>query len=485
MSAIPRRGRPQPISIAALTAIAAVPAIALAGTWGYADVNIAAETTTTTTLAPGPPVVQLPTPVLSYRRHPTPLAERAAAEQAAATERDDAAHLLELVGPGSCTRVVDGEAVVAEAGGSTQVIPASNQKLFVAAVALGVLGADHRYRTELQGASPLGGVIAGDVYLIGGGDPVLRTAAVPDPLRFPAFNTTSLDALADQLVALGVTTIDGDVVGDGSRYDDEFRAPSWGDAITSVDAGPYDALLVNDGLVTADEYGLEPNRAAARVFLELLVQRGIAVTGGAQNFTRPADATVTTLAVVDSHPLVDVLVEMLHTSDNNTAEMVLKEIGYVATGQGTRQAGLDTIRATLEGWAVPTAGLELYDGSGLSRDDRTTCTTLTSLLSVSPVAATLRGLLPVAGRDGTLKEQLIGTAAEGAMQAKTGTLTGVKALSGVMPGADRAPVEFTVVLNAEGVELPETYLPVWNALVDVIARHPVVVVPDIARFAPR
>ncbi len=168
-------------------------------------------------------------------------------------------------------------------------IPASNQKLLTAAVALDVLGSDFRFTTELLGAPPVGGVITGDVYLVGSGDPLLDSALIPDPQKYPAFNTTAVEALADQLVAQGVTLIEGELVGDGSRYDDEFRVPSWGDDITSSEAGPYDALLIDDGQITAGNYGLEPNRAAARVFVDLLLARGVAVPLGPANRTMPAD----------------------------------------------------------------------------------------------------------------------------------------------------------------------------------------------------
>ena len=102
----------------------------------------------------------------------------------------------------------------------------------------------------------------------------------------------------------------------------------------------------------------------------------------------------------------------------------------------------------------------------------------------SPVADQLRDLLPVAGRDGTMSEQLLGTPAEGAMQAKTGTLTDVKALSGSQPGADRRPIEFSLVLNGTDVDEPSAYQPAWDALVDLIDHYPVVVEPDLARFEP-
>jgi D-alanyl-D-alanine carboxypeptidase/D-alanyl-D-alanine-endopeptidase (penicillin-binding protein 4) len=247
---------------------------------------------------------------------------------------------------------------------------------------------------------------------------------------------------------------------------------------------PYDALLVNDGLVRGN-YGAVPARAASGVFVDLLASRGIRVTGSPSEGATPADPALTTLALIESLPLEDVLVEMLHTSDNNTAELVLKEIGYVATGQGTRQAGLDVIRATLERWALPTEGLVLADGSGLSRNNRATCELLAALVGTTPVADQLVDVLPVAGRDGTLADDLLDTPADGAMRAKTGTLTDVKALSGEQPGADRRPVAFSVVLNGDGADEPTVFLPVWEAVVELIDRYPIVVQPDVEKFAPR
>jgi D-alanyl-D-alanine carboxypeptidase/D-alanyl-D-alanine-endopeptidase (penicillin-binding protein 4) len=477
----PRRELP----IVALAAIAAVPAIALAGVWQYADSNVPPTVAPTTTTLPPPAAAELSTSLLSYRRHPTPLAEQAAAAQSAKEFDDRVQRLTDDLGGTSCLSMVDESGVVAESSPELPVIPASNQKLLVASVALQVLGADHRFRTELQSVPPVDGAIAGNVYLIGGGDPVLRTADVPDPLRFPSFNTTALEPLADQLVTLGVTTIDGDIVGDGSRYDDEFRVPDWDAGTTNVDAGPYDALLVNDGLISNGNYGLNPSRSAARIFFDLLVARGITISGSAANDTRPADAGFTTLALIESRPLTDVLVELLHTSDNNTAEMLVKEIGYAVTEQGTRSAGLETIRSTLAGWGVPLSGVELRDGSGLSRDNRVTCDALAAIMSATPVADELRDLLPVAGRDGTMAQQLLGTSAEGRLQAKTGTLTGVKALTGSQLSGSRARVDFSVVLNGEGVDDPAFYEPIWRRTVALIDDYPIVIEPDVDEFGPR
>lgn len=472
-----------PLGVLAVTA--AVPAFVLAGVWQYAEANVAPPTTTTTTTIPPAPVDPLATPLLSYRRQPGTLAAHVAAARSAAAYAERVSSLTDRLGATSCLRMVDGDETIADVATATPLIPASNEKILVAAVALAVLGPDFRFRTELQSPPPIDGVVPGDVYLIGGGDPVLRTDDVPDPLRHPAFNTTSLDTLADQLVRIGVRSIQGDIVGDGSRYDDEFRVPGWSDEITNADAGPYDALLVNDGILENGDYGLVPARSAAVLFTDLVRARGIEVVGGAANEDRVVDPTFTTLALIESRPLTDVLAELLHTSDNNTAEMLVKEIGYQARGEGTRAAGLEVVRDTLIGWDVPVDGLILQDGSGLSRENRVSCATLVGAITVGPVADSLVDLFPAAGRDGTLADQFIGTPAEGRLQAKTGTLTDVKALTGVQPAGDGSDVAFSLVLNGPDVDDAAVYQPIWTDLVDLIDDYLIVFQPDPSRFEPR
>ena len=482
------------IPLTSLIVLALIPAVLLGGVWGLAEANEPPATTTTTTTLPPPPVDEMTTDLLSLRRHPTPIAEAVAeVETAAAIDAASGGLVSTVRSDGVCLNMRRGDEIII---GDTDIldedgvalaplVPASNMKLLVAAVALDELGADHTFRTELRSVPPVGGVVTGDVYVIGGGDPVLVTADFVDPKTHAAVNTTTLDAVVDQLVAAGITRIDGDIVGDGSRYDDEFRVDSWGDGITFEDAGPYDALLVNDGMIGNGNFAIVPAQSAANEVERLLEARGIDVVGSARQAPTPDDASLSTLALVESEPLTEVLVELLHTSDNNTAELLLKEIGYSARGEGTRVAGAEVVRERLGAWGIPMPQGVIVDGSGLSRDNRLSCDTLASVLAVTPVADDLAGLLPVAGRDGTLADQLIGTPAEGELRAKTGTLTDVKALTGVMDGADGEPVEFSIVLNVEGANDPAVYTPYWAAVIDLIAQYPIVVEPDPDRFAPR
>ena len=149
----------------------------------------------------------------------------------------------------------------------------------------------------------------------------------------PVVNPTSLDALADAVVAAGVERVEGAVVGDASRYDDEWYVPSWSADIRGIEGGPYDALLVNDARVTGDpQRAADPAEAAAREFSQLLAQRGVTVAGTPRAGT--ADGAAEVVAVVDSTPLRAVVGEMLATSDNNTAELLVKEIGQAAGARG-------------------------------------------------------------------------------------------------------------------------------------------------------
>jgi serine-type D-Ala-D-Ala carboxypeptidase/endopeptidase (penicillin-binding protein 4) len=478
-------GERSTIPLISLIVLVLLPAVFLAGVWQLAEANVPPPTTTTTTTAPPPPVEELTTNLLSFRRDPVPIADAAAQREQEALTAALTADLSEQMGEGTCLSLRRGDETLTEVYPDAPLIPASNMKLLVAAVALDVLGPDFRFTTELRSIAPVGGVIAGDLYVVGGGDPVLVTAGHVDPQTYPAFNTTTLEPLVDQLVAAGITRIDGDVVGNASRYDDEFRVPSWGDEITNLDAGPYDALLVNDGLIGNGDYGLVPAQSAANIVDDLVRAKGIVVGGSSRHDELPADVALTTLATLESLPLDEILVELLHTSDNNTAELIVKEIGYQARGEGTRAAGLAVIAERLAGWGIASPVAVLDDGSGLSRVNRLTCPMLSSVLAISPVAAELRDLLPVAARDGTLADDFVGTPADGELQAKTGTLTGVKALSGVMDGADDEPIEFAMVLNGEGVDDPAVYEPYWQALVETIAQFPIIVEADPERFAPR
>ncbi len=139
------------------------------------------------------------------------------------------------------------------------VIPASNLKLFTTAAALHYLGADYRYSTFLTATGPIrDGVLEGDLYLYGTGDPTLSD-------RFFESKTAVWEALADSLAALGVRRIAGDLVGDASYFEGSGVGKGWAETyVTHTYAAPASALSYNDNVVTmrvtaADQAGAAPN----------------------------------------------------------------------------------------------------------------------------------------------------------------------------------------------------------------------------------
>ncbi len=422
---------------------------------------------------PAPASGQVVTPLASLRRTPQTVSQTLATEALVAS----LAPIGDQVAPGSCLVVaVDGTPVFDDAG-PTSVLPASNMKLVTAAVGLEVLGPEHRFTTEVRSAAPpAGGVVAGDLYLVGGGDPVLGTEpyvpAAAAQVTYPQPYVTPLEALADQIVATGVTQVTGSVLGDDSRYDAERFVPSWpASYATSREAGPLGALLVNDGAES-----LRPLRSAAdpavhgaAVLTQLLRDRGVAVGGTPGRTAGPAPGTA--LSAIQSRPLGELLGEMLTTSDDNTAELLLKEIGAVAGGAGTRPAGLAVVQAKLAEWGIPGDGLALVDGSGLDRGNRLTCGALQGVLRHVGGASPVADGLPIAGQTGTLHDAFAGNPAVGRLRAKTGTLRDAKALSGFVDGPDGIRhVSFSFIQN--GADAEALALPIWDALGRALTAYP-------------
>jgi serine-type D-Ala-D-Ala carboxypeptidase/endopeptidase (penicillin-binding protein 4) len=485
-----RRSAVSPIVVLVLFAL--VPGAVLFGLWRWAAGSAAGDEPppSSSTVAPPAPAPVLGTPLLSFRRAPGVLSRDVNLPAFQAKVAEFAATLDDP----SCVAVAVDGVPAGSVRADVPLIPASNQKLLVGDVALEVLGSDYRFTTEVRAAAPpVGGVIAGDLYLVGGGDPLLTSSTYPvanDPN--PVTTPTMLDALVEALAAAGVTQIQGGVVGDATRFDDEYFAPSWVNDVRGIEAGPYDALLVNDARVTGDpQRASDPAVAAATELTQLLAARNITVGKPAAAGTAPPGAAV--LGRVQSAPMTDIVKEMLSTSDNNTAELLLKELGLAKAGAGTRDAGIGVVTGTLTSWGLPMAGVVMADGSGLSNDDRVTCQLLVAVLARHGPTEPLGAGLPVAGTSGTLEGIFTDSPLAGKLMGKTGTLgnapynadpPAVKSLSGYVPLDGGGAIEFALVLNAAGTLTDQSvYRPIWDRFAATLATYPSGATP--AQLAPR
>lgn len=383
--------------------------------------------------------------------------------------------------------------------------PASNQKLLTSATALKLLGPDFTLNTSLvcDSAALRDGIIHGNLYLVGRGNPDLVT--------------NDLFGLAQTLAQKGIREIRGNLLCDDYYFDEVRWGAGW---MWDDDYERFSALAVNDNIVSfavspaakvgevaqvqivpntphtdiinttvtaaskaqMDSLrltGLSVERRGSNVFVidgalaldakprtfertvvqpevftgqilrELLLQNGIKFNGSVQRGLSPAKAV--TLAEHRA-PLMPLLINLNKISDNLSAELLLKVVAAERAGRpGTGEKGMQVIRRFLSSAQVDTNALNLADGSGVSRYNLITPDEIVKLLIAMwndfSVRHEFLTSLPIAGVDGTLSNRMKGTAAQGILHAKTGSLSGVSSLSGYTTTAEGEEIVFSMMMQ--------------------------------------
>jgi len=382
-------------------------------------------------------------------------------------------------------------------------LPASNVKLFVAAAALDQLTPQFRYQTHVRWApSPQDGVLRGDIFIKGYGDPALLF--------------THIAALAESVRDSGISHITGRVVADDTAFDSVRYGAGWmledlpwyyaaeisalslngnslqvivrpGPAahrpavvtvsppttymdiqadVTTCPTGSYIGINVERPLGTrivkvrgstvpgarpvVERLSVpDPALWAAHVFTERLRACGVQVDG------EPALGRELALGEIrlrhHSPPLKEIVATMLKHSDNLMAEQLLKTLGAQTTGNGTVEDGLAVVNRFLRKAGVASACVpHLADGSGLSRYNLASPRHIASLLRFmdrQPHRSAWLNALPVAGVSGTLEGRMTDSPAAGIARAKTGTMFAVSALSGYASTRNGRRVCFSILVN--------------------------------------
>ena len=299
--------------------------------------------------------------------------------------------------------------------------PASTMKLLTAITALDQLGGHHPFTTKLYLTGTIAdGTLRGDLWCVGGMDPM--------------FDYVDMDSLVVAVKDLGVKRIIGRIVADTSMKD----TLRWGEGWCWDDDNKTLTPLLVGG---RDNF--------TQVFLSKLAKGGIDTTHALAD-TGVCPYNVAAPVCSRSHSLSDVLHTMMKESDNLYAESTFYQ---VAASSGHRPArATDAVR--LERALIERAGLDskpyrLADGSGLSLYNYLSAELEVALLRYAyervDLYDRLLPTLPVAGVDGTLKKRMKGTAAEGNVQAKTGTVTGVISLAGYLTAANGHQLCFAIL----------------------------------------
>lgn len=355
---------------------------------------------------------------------------------------------------------VDGIGEVVGSNAELALRPGSNEKLLVGVAALEVLGADSPYTTEVRTTAPQeGGVLHGDLVLVGSGDPTLGSTG-----------PNSLDALAAQVRRAGITQIAGNLLGDERRYDGVRTAPGWQAFHMPRFAGPLSALSVDKNWHRLDaEFVADPVAANMSLFRDSLQRAGVRVAGGHGNGVLPEGSQV--VASTRSASVGAIVSDMLNRSDNFVAELLAKEVGQVARGRGTSADGMRAAEEVAARLGAPLTGRSA-DGSGLSRENHRPAREWRALLVAlrdRPWAPTFVEGLPIAGRSGTLLSRFRGTPAEGRVRAKTGSVRESRALSGYLTTAGGHHVVFSVIVNGSAAS---SAIPAMDDLVAAMVASP-------------
>lgn len=326
------------------------------------------------------------------------------------------------------------------------VAPASTAKLLVAAAILTVHKATDRFVTKVvAGSSP------GTVVLVGGGDPTLSAAPAGQPA--PCAGAARISDLAAGVKASMAGRPVSKVVVDSSVFSGPSTAVGWaaGDAPSNY-ASPITGTMA-DGGRSAPTCAPNDNRSGTP---DLVAGQALATdlaAAGVSRGTAPPAAKV--LAEVQSAPVGRLVEEMLTDSDNVIAEVLARQVAIAMKQPATFTTGAAAVSATLKQLSI-NVGNGMKDGSGLSGADRVPAGVLGQVLlkAVDPAHPELHPIiagLSVAGWDGTLVEQnrFTGSAsnADGVVRAKTGSLTGVTSLAGVVTDADGRMLVFAFVAD--------------------------------------
>jgi len=325
-------------------------------------------------------------------------------------------------------------------------ILASNTKLFTTSTALTRLGPEYRIATKLlsDGTIDLNGVLRGSLYLQGAGDPALGVPGFYD--RYGGGIGTDLLALVGQLRAAGVRAVTGRLYADDSVFD-RLRGVADSGYATSPYIGPLSGLSFDYGYrgSIGEGFAADPAKLAATKLAAALSAVGIAIRGQVARAVTPAGAS--TLAAVRS-PTMSQLVEATDVYSNNFfAEMLVKLLGAHFGGAGTTAAGTAVVERFARGHG---SGIHAVDGSGLTRGNRASPFQVVGLLQgMRSTAAGEEFIqdLALAGHEGTVADRMHGTAASGRCRTKTGTLTGVSALSGYCFNRSGRTMIFSILMN--------------------------------------
>lgn len=387
--------------------------------------------------------------------------------------------------------IASGE-VVAAHNADSNLTPASVTKTITSAAALKHFSPDYVFRTRVEciGERTDDGVLDGDIVVVGGIDPTLGSKYFPDQPPF-------IDLVVDNLKAEGIKKINGVVRARETiavyqavpeKWDDDDVAEDYGAGIHSINyCDNLFSLIIDTSTGKAEVVDTIPHIKGLTIQNKMSVGRSgrfspamhrkkntnnLVLTGTLRRTEDPIEAITTmphpaeglcadlrealeadgievcgkkidleedTLRLLSyaSPKLSEILASLLHRSDNMYAESVQRRLGESLYGKPTLENGEKAVMNIVHQWGVETKNMKVYDGSGLSRTNRYSSHFLAEVLrgaAIDPITKDVfPSLLPVCGKDGTVRRLCKETSLSGLIALKSGSMRGVRCYAGYFP----------------------------------------------------
>jgi len=369
---------------------------------------------------------------------------------------------------------------LAKINSNRRMVPASNMKLITTGAALVTFGPSYTFKTSIAYAGEVkDSTLFGDLYIIGGGDPMLGDLFSYLPSPSEAFAKWR-KILKDN----GIYRIEGNIVGDGSYFNGEAYHTDW-----SMEDGRTKDGVVPQGLTYRGKMkAVLPDGplAAATHFRNYLVKdTSFVVTGVAAEGKLPTPSqndtlmTVKTLGVVASQPLKTLIKTANYQSDNFTAETLIRALGKQLKGSADYSSATSALHKALSPLNLANASMQqrFADGSGLSRKNYISPNFMVSFLKAMAKSKYYKDYLasiPKPG-SGTLKNRLAKQpqSVKDRVYMKSGSLNGTRAFSGYILSGDGNPAKticFSVITNNSVASYSQTAGPI-DELISQLAKE--------------
>jgi len=345
---------------------------------------------------------------------------------------------------------------------STPLIPASIMKSVTTAALLNKVGPNYRYHTGIFIDGPLNmGILRGNLVIVGACDPSVNSMSEP-------YGQNIIEEITDALRLAGINKIEGKIIIDESEFAGSPRPDSWmaADFRESYGTGIHAFNFENNargGRSVENPSSVFISRLKSALDKEMISidEKDLGIGKRTQIFDHV------------SPPIDEIMRSCMMRSDNMFAEAMLRTYGKLEGKDGSTPSAANREYAFWVERKMPMEGVEIIDGSGLSRQNRVTAEFMNGILIQMSGDATYASFFPLAGQEGTLKKFLAETPLDSYIAMKTGSMKGIQCYAGYKLDEDYVPTHSVVIIMNDIVgKRDRVRKAAENMLLDIFINEP-------------